>query len=792
MAIPRPSEKLRTAIAAAAESLSRSLGRIAADRPVPSPGDLYVFDVGRDDVGVEWLVVRVHPDDSEMYLVVPVDDFPLAGTPDLVLPEDRVGRPMIVRGGEADWFPRSLFTPKFRVGALPDDVLLLVRKLMADLARGRVAAPADPTVDGDPEYEDWLADVAQARENLLARAELLSVVPCPEPAATTAAVAAAEFVLAAEPGGGFFAALPQPVVAELAAVADEPLWRTNAAWCIERLRERQPELADCLWRALPRQNPGVVGLVIDIVNRESFVVPLAAERSAEWHVDPTLPFRPAATLQELLVKLLHALALPHLHGVPERFAFTLRDPLGRRSDGPSMHIAGLLAVIRRANDNPALFDRACCVLQPDGDRLVPVGSIPHKLEAFRREYGTGSLLVRSRDTTAAFDEQFETVWEVDSLGELARLLEQADLLQVFLEDQPLSRVEANTIANRVHQLEALEHRYAEALDLSLRAERAGFRPEVPNHVRRLFRQNIIDLYRHLGAYSKTAERAREEHARARTSSVQSYEEQAQADLTYAAALYDLHRFGDMHELLDPWRARLATDPLLLLPFTRVKVCNTLGRAWVALGRDGWEELFQRSEKILQELEPTDLPRTWSYLAHGYLRAGRGREAEEVLARIETHPGLDDLSRWFLRFYQADWARRQGRTWSDPEMERATLSPRVGHPFAFYFQATARQPDRPVDDAIDRFQRACAFLTQDQPDGDPQNIQRFLADCLRLAEAAWRADQTRWTQAVMALEGHLSAPGGEGLARHYAGAVPPRDSAPSRAAAEQLLNRVPYF
>lgn len=787
MAIPRLSDRIRTAITAAAESLPRSAGSVAADRALPSPGDLYVFDAG-DEVGIEWLVVRSHPDDPDLILLAPIDDCPLTGTPDLVLPAEHVGRPMTVRCGQTDWVPQSLFSPSCRVGTIPDDVVALVKRRLADLARGRALTSEGPAADFDPEYEDWMAEVAQAREALVAWGELRVMVPKTEQASESVP----EFVLAAEPGGRFFESLSQPIVAELAAVADETLWHTNPVWCLQRLEKRQPEIAACLRRALPRTNPGVVGMVVDVITHDALLVPLVVERSSEWHVDPTLPFRQPGKLPNLLGHLLRSLGLPNLSGVPERFAFTLRDPLGRRSDGPSMHLAGLLAVIRHANGNPALFDRACCVVQPEGDRLVPVGSIQLKLAAFRRECETGTLLVRCRGSEAVFDADFDTVWEVDSLRELASILEREGLLRVFLDGQPLSGVDAKTVATRVHQLEGTEHRYAEALHLSQRAERAGFCPDVPNRVRREFRQNIIDLYRHLGAYKKTAELAQEEHLRSKSSLIQSYEDQAQADVTYAAALYAPHRFTAIHELLDPWRERLKTDPLLVTPLTQMKVFNTLGRAWVASGRDGWKDLFRRSEEILQELEPTDLPRTWCYLAQGYLRSGRLREAEDVLSRIEAHPGLGEMSRWFLRILQADLARRQGSIWTDPEMERATVSTRVGHPFAFYLQATARQPGRQVDDALDRSQRARGFLAQDEPDGDPQNIQRFLTDCLLLAEAAWMVDQARWDRAVSAIESYLVAPGGDDLANHYSGCVPAKGSSPDRAAAERLLNRVPFF
>jgi hypothetical protein len=628
---------------------------------------------------------------------------------------------------------------------------------------------------------------------------------------------------------------PAAFATELAATADEALWPTNPVWCVERLVKRWaqrdaswvhlsvwlPRLLDHLarrdiflpHRALDRWTshsgplsgsegiaftgqpcPGVVGLIVDVGLQEAWAVPLVAERAAEWAVDTTLPFHPATTLQDLLLKLLQSLNLPRLDRVPERFAFTLRDPLGRRSDGPSMHVAGLLAVVREANGRPPPLDRACAVVETHGDCLAQVGSVRPKLDAFLRECGSGTLLVRCRECAEAarYDSDFDDVWEVDSLAELARELERAGWLDVFLAGQQLSAVDAATVSERVRRLEGSEHGYAEALDLSNRAERCGFGPDVPTRLRRELRQTRIDLYRHLGAYGKSAELAEEDHRLSRTSRASSYDDQARADLTYASALFAPHRFGEICRLLDPWREQLTADPLRVTPLTRVMVFNTLGRALVALGRAGWEELFRRSEELLGELEPIDLPRTWSYLAHGYLRDGRLSEAEEVLRRIAGHPRLGDMSRWFLRFYQADVARRRGETWADPEMERAVVSRRVGHPFGFYLQATARQPGRDTDDALNRFRRAREFLAQDEPDGDGRNIQRFLSACIRLAEAAWASDQRRWDESSTELERQLAPHPGLGLSDHYTGYLPAIGSVPARETAERLLSRVPFF
>jgi len=129
------------------------------------PGDLYVFDTDTN-IAIEWLVTREHPDNPDWILLVPVDDFFLHGAPDLVLTE-RVGRPMIARVGQADWFPKSI-TKSLRVGTIPDDAITLVKRRLADLARGRKITPT--SADFDPEYEDHMHMVEKARLTLLGRA----------------------------------------------------------------------------------------------------------------------------------------------------------------------------------------------------------------------------------------------------------------------------------------------------------------------------------------------------------------------------------------------------------------------------------------------------------------------------------------------------------------------------------------------------------------------------------------------------------------------------------------------
>jgi hypothetical protein len=231
MTTPGPADRIRVAIAEAAEKMARQPVQLTG-RDTPSPGDLYVFDAG-EDVGLEWLVVRFHPDDSGLLLLAPMDDFPLVGTPDLALPRELVGRPLTVRCGETDWFPASLCAPRLRAGAVPEPALVLVRQRLADLARGRPITTEDESIDFDAEYEEWIGEVARARAALLARAAVpdaksLDVVPLASLSASPPARFAPtpECSLAAEAGGTLFAelgkALAEPDDAKYHEVPDVP------------------------------------------------------------------------------------------------------------------------------------------------------------------------------------------------------------------------------------------------------------------------------------------------------------------------------------------------------------------------------------------------------------------------------------------------------------------------------------------------------------------------------------------------------------------------------------------
>lgn len=113
-------------------------------------GSLYVVPHGTD-ICVELLLVRHHPEDTSLILVVPCDDSPLVGSVDVPLGLDR---PLTARCGCSQWVEAQALIGAKSVGAVSPDSNRAVRNKLADLARGR-AGGSLPT-DSDPEYEDLI------------------------------------------------------------------------------------------------------------------------------------------------------------------------------------------------------------------------------------------------------------------------------------------------------------------------------------------------------------------------------------------------------------------------------------------------------------------------------------------------------------------------------------------------------------------------------------------------------------------------------------------------------------
>ena len=223
MSTHSPLDPLRDAIIDAAERLARAETRALSRNGPPTPGDVYVFDL-REPLALTWLVTREHADDSNLILLVPGDDFPFAGLADVRIPLHVVERPLTFRCGEGFWAPLTLCQNGQRTDSIPPDAVASVRKMLANLARGRVEASAESSqVDCDPEYLDWLDLVADARRQLQERMdrhernsgeeerEVIALAQLPK-GIPPDVDNADSYSLAAESGGG--------LLAELAAASD--------------------------------------------------------------------------------------------------------------------------------------------------------------------------------------------------------------------------------------------------------------------------------------------------------------------------------------------------------------------------------------------------------------------------------------------------------------------------------------------------------------------------------------------------------------------------------------------
>jgi hypothetical protein len=622
----------------------------------------------------------------------------------------------------------------------------------------------------------------------------------------------------------------------------DPLLRTNPVWCLDLAIDswratplgwiRAPGRLHAALRCLTEQGvavpqsasgrwaealglsslpstrepePGVVGLLFDeggLRSRGSaprgFVTPLTARAAEGWDVPKHFPFQ-AAHLQDLLLRLVAASTLSLDRAVPERLAFEIGDRLGQRAEGSSMHVAGLLAVLDTVAGRPALLRGACAVVMPEGEELIPVGFIREKLEAFRREYGRGTLLVwhpDSKEEVTEFLPCFHQSWSVRSLAELAGRAEEVSgrvrLLSPLLKHVELSHTDLSVAHHYLVGLIDREHRYSPAYDLSRRLLQCGRQPEVPVPLVRAVERRALDLARHLGYLEESEQLARRQVERLRQTTCTSYDERAEADVIHAASLYHLHRFEAIVDRLEPWRRQIHQDPLRFTPETRVKLFNTLARAQIALDREGWQELIEESVAILEDRDPNDRPRALCILAHGLLHRGDLSRAREVLDRAGGLPGSGPFPRWTRAFLEADLARREGRRFTDPEMEKAAPRGQFGLPLGSYLQATARQHDCP--DPAGRFARAAEAFRRDAGPPAPTNLLHCLASLMDLAAAAWRqpADLDGWSAALVRLHEHLRPREGFGLAEYYHEPFKRIGDHPEPAAVESMLCRVPHF
>lgn len=569
---------------------------------------------------------------------------------------------------------------------------------------------------------------------------------------------------------------------------------------------------------IPEAHPGVVGLALEGEPCEEkpgvgafeplgYVIPLTASRADRWSVEPEgkVPFK-EADLVSLLRNIVGHLGLRDF--LPELAPCSLTGLVPcsftglvpRNVTGRSMDVAGLLAVLGGLHDSlPPLLEGACAMVYPSPAQpqlLEPVEGAHLKLEAFQREIGRGALLVRHpRDLVSArFDGLFERVWECSSMRQLTIHSREHELLDPLL--LPPSPGPDTLMAflvllrgdiERGKDLPMLKQRCLAAKTI---VERMG---QVPSEARTHVDELLARVHRHTGNHVEAARLDEGLGERFSSTGEGDINKRLSQEARSAAAQIDSHDYHAAHDRLQKALSVLEQRSQDIAPEVHWRVWNTLGRILSALGlsREQWEPLFLRSLEWQREHAPHEMDRTRGYLVHALLKSSELGEAERRLREYSVTP--DPYNRLTQGFLHGDLARRQGRTYEDPELEVIEESRAANHPLAFYWQATARQEDRCDEDRRRRFGRALHFMVLDRDDdGGPENLLSLLSGCTRVALGAYVGDDEAWFRGLDMVAAHLECC--PGARAHYEGHVPDRDCPKQDRvpAAEHLLARTFYL
>ncbi len=135
-------------------SVAEGAGEIAA-------GNLYLFAVDME-LALRFAVVMSHPDDEELYFLVPTDDFSLVGSTDIAVEDHPLG-PMTLRCNHGTWMPGEELAACRLVGRLDERWTDAAAQMLSDMVTGEL----DPTqeeleTEELAEYDEWAAMVENA------------------------------------------------------------------------------------------------------------------------------------------------------------------------------------------------------------------------------------------------------------------------------------------------------------------------------------------------------------------------------------------------------------------------------------------------------------------------------------------------------------------------------------------------------------------------------------------------------------------------------------------------------
>jgi tetratricopeptide (TPR) repeat protein len=529
---------------------------------------------------------------------------------------------------------------------------------------------------------------------------------------------------------------------------------------------------------------GVVGLVVDEANI-GLVTQLRVRPSSSWEISVELPFR-QAQIQSLLLRLVNEAGIDE--GLPELLAFKISDTLCEGMHGDSMDIACILAIVDAANGSKhELLSAAAAVVLPlAGVNLKRSESVRIKLNAFVREFGRGSLLVRMRGDAEAekFDDYFDVVWPVSDLHDLAARLHREGLMAPLNHQVSLVSGNAPAISARTQHLLASQATFKEAADF-LRRVKGRIAADTPLKIKLDLSYAEEDLHRHSGQFDEAIKVRADRAGLERNPLISCYERMLGSDNRHAAALYDAHRFEEAIECLQPWLAKLKYDPNICYPESRAFFYNTLGRCLVVMGDSQWEEMIQESLLIQKAVDTSNVSRTENFLIHGFLRCSRFGDARICLDNSQT--SKDDYRIWL----RAEYARRQQITWCDADDQQLFTIPPTEHVFGFAIQAAARQQGRDLPTRIEYLKKARdCFLYG--VEADKSNVKRILSLCCDLAISVASNDGSAFDRSLSKFKDFCQRQCHSAIWTWYEPSLRQLKSRPVWSSVEDLFCRIPHL
>ena len=129
-------------------------------------GDLLAFSE-QDVPGIWWAVLKRHPEDEDLWEIVPADTVDMVGTADVSV-LSAFGR-LSLRCGLSVWLHQEDVEADSRAGALDAWDLSRAQDKLADVLNGEAEGGlAADEADADPELAEWIEELMRSRGRLQA------------------------------------------------------------------------------------------------------------------------------------------------------------------------------------------------------------------------------------------------------------------------------------------------------------------------------------------------------------------------------------------------------------------------------------------------------------------------------------------------------------------------------------------------------------------------------------------------------------------------------------------------